>query len=54
MKMRLELVPLPVSDVERSKAFYTEVVGFTLDHDVQPGNGMRICSSLRPGLRAPS
>ncbi|MEO8095232.1 MAG: VOC family protein [Pseudolysinimonas sp.] len=42
MKMRLELVPLPVSDIERSKAFYSEIIGFHLDHDVMPGNGMRI------------
>ena len=49
MKMRLELVPIPVSDVERSKAFYTEVIGFQLDHDVQPGNGMRIVQLTPPG-----
>jgi catechol 2,3-dioxygenase-like lactoylglutathione lyase family enzyme len=42
MDMRLELVPLPVTDVERSKAFYTDRIGFHLDHDVSPGNGMRI------------
>ena len=47
--MRLELVPLPVSDVERSKAFYTDVIGFELDHDVQPGNGMRIVQLTPPG-----
>ena len=49
MDMRLELVPLPVSDVERSKAFYVDVVGFNLDHDVQPGNGMRIVQLTPPG-----
>ncbi|MET4781425.1 VOC family protein [Glaciihabitans sp. UYNi722] len=49
MKMMLELVPLPVSDIERSKAFYTEVIGFELDHDVQPGNGMRIVQLTPPG-----
>lgn len=42
MKMRLELVCLPVADIERSKTFYTDVIGFHLDHDVQPGNGMRV------------
>lgn len=42
MHMRLELIPLPVTDVDRSKAFYVERLGFTLDHDVQPGNGMRV------------
>ncbi|MET3922315.1 catechol 2,3-dioxygenase-like lactoylglutathione lyase family enzyme [Arthrobacter sp. UYEF20] len=47
--MKLELVPLPVADVDRSKAFYTDMVGFNLDHDVQPGNGMRIIQLTPPG-----
>ncbi|HEY1531978.1 MAG TPA: VOC family protein [Galbitalea sp.] len=42
MDMRIELILLPVSDVDRAKAFYVDRVGFTLDHDVQPGNGMRV------------
>ncbi|MDQ1531225.1 MAG: hypothetical protein QOE37_1330, partial [Microbacteriaceae bacterium] len=42
MHMRLEVVPLPVTDVARSIAFYAEQVGFSLDHDVEPGNGMRV------------
>ena len=41
MDMRLELVPLPTTDVDASLAFYTEGMGFVLDHDVEPGNGMR-------------
>ena len=49
MDMKLELVPLPVTDVERSLAFYTEKVGFHLDHDVRPGNGMRIIQLTQPG-----
>ena len=49
MDMRLELVPLPTSDVERSKEFYVDRVGFHLDHDVQPGNGMRIVQLTPPG-----
>ena len=49
MDMKLELVPLPVVDVERSKAFYAGKLGFTLDHDVQPGNGMRIVQLTPPG-----
>ena len=49
MDMKLELVPLPVADVDRSKAFYTDTVGFNLDHDVQPGNGMRIVQLTPPG-----
>jgi predicted enzyme related to lactoylglutathione lyase len=47
--MRLELVPLPVSDVERSIAFYRDRVGFALDHDVSPGNGMRVVQLTPPG-----
>ena len=47
--MKLELVPLPISDIERSKAFYVDTVGFNLDHDVQPGNGMRIVQLTPPG-----
>lgn len=49
MNMKLELIPIPVKDVERSKAFYTDVVGFHLDHDVSPGNGMRIIQLTPPG-----
>jgi predicted enzyme related to lactoylglutathione lyase len=47
--MRLELVPLPSTDVDRSKAFYVDRVGFTLDHDVEPGNGMRVVQLTPPG-----
>lgn len=49
MDMRLELVPLPTSDVDRSLAFYRDRVGFVLDHDVAPGNGMRIVQLTPPG-----
>ena len=49
MDMRLELVPLRSTDVDRSKAFYVDQVGFGLDHDVQPGNGMRIVQLTPPG-----
>jgi predicted enzyme related to lactoylglutathione lyase len=47
--MRLELIPLPTRDVERSKAFYVDVVGFHLDHDVEPGNGLRVVQLTPPG-----
>ena len=47
--MKLELVPVPVSDVDRSKAFYVEKVGFNLDLDVQPGNGIRVVQLTPPG-----
>jgi catechol 2,3-dioxygenase-like lactoylglutathione lyase family enzyme len=49
MNMRLEVVPLPVADVERSLSFYVERVGFHLDHDVKPGNGMRVIQLTPPG-----
>ena len=49
MDMRLELVPLPTSDVDRSKEFYVERLGFHLDHDVEPGNGMRVVQLTPPG-----
>jgi len=40
--MRLEVVPIPVSDVDAAKAFYTERVGFHLDHDIRPNDSMRV------------
>ena len=49
MQMKLELVPIPASDVDRAKAFYVDKVGFHLDHDVQPGNGMRVIQLTPPG-----
>lgn len=42
MQMKLELVPLPVADVERSIAFYEGKLGFTKDIDVTPSEGVRI------------
>lgn len=42
MDLKLELVLVPVSDVDRAKAFYTERVGFNLDVDTQPAEGVRI------------
>src|SRR5690242_20953070 len=49
MEMKLEVVPIPVADVDRAKAFYAEQVGFHVDHDVQPGPGMRIVQLTPPG-----
>jgi hypothetical protein len=49
MEMKLELVPIPVADVDRAKAFYVEKPGFNADVDVQPGNGMRVCQLTPPG-----
>ena len=49
MQMKLELVPLPVSDVDRAIAFYTEQLGFTKDVDVQPAEGVRIVQVTAEG-----
>jgi catechol 2,3-dioxygenase-like lactoylglutathione lyase family enzyme len=49
MDMKLEAVPLAVADVDRSMSFYRDQVGFHLDHDVQPGNGMRVVQVTPPG-----
>jgi predicted enzyme related to lactoylglutathione lyase len=49
MDMKLELVPVPVADVDRAKAFYTDQLGFVLDVDVRPVEGMRIVQLTPPG-----
>ncbi|MBO0899018.1 VOC family protein [Cellulomonas sp. zg-ZUI222] len=41
MECRLELVILPVSDVDRAKAFYAEQVGFVVDHDRRVSDDLR-------------
>ncbi|HKF35023.1 MAG TPA: VOC family protein [Jatrophihabitantaceae bacterium] len=41
MDCKLELVIVPVSDVDRAKAFYTEQVGFNADHDVRVNEKLR-------------
>jgi catechol 2,3-dioxygenase-like lactoylglutathione lyase family enzyme len=46
---KLELVLLPVSDVDRAKAFYTEQVGFVLDVDHQPSDEFRVVQMTPPG-----
>ena len=42
MTMKVELVPLPVSDVDRAITFYADTLGFTQDFDVRPGDGVRL------------
>ncbi|MEW1951922.1 VOC family protein [Terrabacter sp. NPDC080008] len=49
MQMKLELVPLPVSDVDRALEFYEGRLGFTKDHDVQPADGVRVVQLTPPG-----
>ncbi|MFE3191119.1 VOC family protein [Nocardia sp. NPDC059240] len=49
MNWTLEVVVVPVSDVDRAKDFYSDKLGFHVDHDVRPGNGMRIVQLTPPG-----
>lgn len=47
--MKVELITIPVSDVDRSKTFYTEVMGFVADVDVCPSQGVRVVQVTPPG-----
>jgi len=47
--MKLEVIGIPVSDVDVAKGFYVDQVGFGLDHDVQPAPGMRVVQMTPPG-----
>ncbi|MBM2822694.1 MAG: Glyoxalase/bleomycin resistance protein/dioxygenase [Thermoleophilia bacterium] len=49
MDLKLELVLVPVSDVDRAKLFYTERVGFELDVDHQPSDEFRVVQMTPPG-----
>ena len=49
MDLRLELVALPVTDVDRAKAFYVEQVGFNADHDHKVQEGLRFVQLTPPG-----
>ena len=49
MDLRLELVQVPVSDVDRAVAFYTEQAGFTLDHDHRVSDELRFVQLTPPG-----
>jgi catechol 2,3-dioxygenase-like lactoylglutathione lyase family enzyme len=49
VEMKLELVPVPVSDVDRAKAFYTEKIGFNADHDHQVNQNLRFVQLTPPG-----
>lgn len=42
MQMKLELIPIPVSDVDAAIAFYVDRLGFTKDVDVRPADGVRV------------
>jgi len=49
MQMKLELVAVPVSDVDRAKAFYTEKIGFHADHDHTVRDDLRFIQLTPPG-----
>ena len=48
-EMRIELIQVPVSDIDRAKAFYADKVGFTADHDHQVTEGLRFVQLTPPG-----
>ncbi len=49
MDFKLELVTVPVSDVDRAKAFYSERAGFSVDNDVTVREGLRFVQLTPPG-----
>ena len=49
MDWKLELVAIPVSDVDRAKAFYAEQVGFVVDHDHRVSDDLRFVQLTPPG-----
>ncbi len=49
MDIKLEVVPVPVSDIDRAKAFYADKTGFTVDLDVPLGGEGRLVQLTPPG-----
>ena len=49
MNWTLEVIVVPVSDVDRAKAFYAEKLGFRVDHDTKVSEGVRIVQLTPPG-----
>jgi catechol 2,3-dioxygenase-like lactoylglutathione lyase family enzyme len=49
MDFKLELIGVPVSDVDRAKAFYVDQAGFVLDHDHTVGEDIRFVQLTPPG-----
>ncbi len=49
MDFKLELVPIPVADVDQAKAFYTEKMGFNADLDYRAGDTFRVVQLTPPG-----
>jgi catechol 2,3-dioxygenase-like lactoylglutathione lyase family enzyme len=49
MDWRIELIPVPVTDIERAKRFYNEQVGFVVDLDHRPNDTTRLVQLTPPG-----
>lgn len=49
MNWTLEVVVVPVSDIDRAKTFYAEHLGFAVDHDTRIGDEMRVVQLTPPG-----
>ncbi len=49
MEWKLQLIPVPVADVDRAKTFYVEQVGFQADHDYQVSDELRFVQLTPPG-----
>jgi catechol 2,3-dioxygenase-like lactoylglutathione lyase family enzyme len=49
VKYALEVVAVPVKDIDVAKAFYEEKLGWPVDHDVRPAPGMRFVQITPPG-----
>lgn len=49
MDMKIELIPIPVTDVDRAKAFYVDRVGFNADHDHRVNENLRFVQLTPPG-----
>lgn len=49
MDMKLELIPVPVTDVDRAIKFYVDQVGFSLDHDIPVSDNVRFVQLTPPG-----
>ena len=48
MDLKLELIPIPVSDIDVAKGFYVEKLGFNADVDVRPSDGVRVVQLTPP------
>lgn len=49
MDWKLEVIPVPVADIDRGKAFYADKLGFVVDLDTSIGDGMRLVQLTPPG-----